>query len=659
MSFEKLPVRAKLNFLAVFTTGLALSVASWALRFSDKAQFENTLKKELLSLATVIAQAVEDSAKEQDPQNAEKVLSAIAANQSIMAGAIIGTNNSPLATYLRPGIGEEIFRAVPRQPGVSCGIQLCHAVYPIQSDEGVHGVIVLVSDQTGLTAQLKENAINLSLTFFASLVIALLVANFLQGFISRPLKALVGLSDRVSKEKDYSLRLPVNPKEERKDEIGKLYLAMNSMLEQIQHRDQELQKAKQIAEQANQAKSVFLANTSHEIRTPMNNIIGFTEILNKRLAQYPDAEDEQRYLNLIQVSADSLLGIIDDLLDIAKIEAGRLDIKLGMNDIRAYLTRVLKPLEAYAENLGLNFTLEIDPNLPKSVFVDAPRLGRVVFNIVSSAIRFTSVPGMIFVELKVLDLTPEGFRLRVFVKDSGGEQFLEARREIINTFQTAENQASKKFQGAGVGLLISQRLVSLMGGRIELDFKEEQGARFSFEIPLSLKANLEKIAEQTASSQSLPRIVDFTDIQVLVVEDNPMSREITVHRLKKMGFSVQVADTGEEAIRIATSDDLDLILMDCELPTISGFEATAEIRKLESGDKKRVPIIALTAHAVEGYRELCLESGMDDYLTKPIPEARLFDILRAHKVSQSVQRKKSQESEERTGDHGVVPGQPS
>lgn len=634
MVLENLPIRAKLNFLAVFTTGLALTIAAWTLRFSDRDQFENTLKRELHSLASVIGQAAGESISSSDEAATQRILDALAAKPSIMAAAIVDTKNAPIAAYLRNGIDESIFSAVPRQAGVHCTPQFCHAVYPLQLNNSVEGVIVLVSDLSGLGAELQDNARRLSFTFFGSLIAALLVANFLQRIISRPLKNLAGLTAKIANERNYSVRYPSKDgDQERKDEIGQLIAGINDMLEQIQQRDLALEKAKQTAEEASQAKSVFLANTSHEIRTPINNILGFTEMLEKKLTDdaigtSPALEEHQRMVSLIQISADSLLGIIDDLLDISKIEAGRLSLMLGTHDLAATLQRTLKPIQAHAKDLGINLEFSFDQALPKELFFDSVRLARVVSNILNHAIKFTAATGSIRATFGIKDQTKSQVLFEVTIEDSGNPQLLDARHEIFQTLRSLDSDPHQKFQGAGVGLLISQRIISLMGGKIEVSPTGESGALFHFVIPISRQPALtdEKPAKLITASGDTNQVIG--GLHILVVEDNPMSREITVHRLKKMGFSVLTADNGADAVRIASEDEIDLILMDCEMPTMDGFQATAEIRKRESNSDRRVPIIALTAHAVEGYREICLNAGMDDYITKPIPESKLVEFLR-------------------------------
>ena len=631
MSLEKLPIRLKLNFLAVFTAGLALSVASWALRFSARTQFEANLKRELQSYAEIIGQAT-SGASSSNVSEASLALGALKDQPNIVGAAVISAGDRPLASYVRPGASEKVFDAVPREAGVSCGSELCFAVHPVLIDHSLKEVVILVSDLSGLNTQLQENAKNLSLTFVCSIMIALIVASILQRFITKPLEQVVELTEKIAFNRDYSLRLPSGAVDERPNETGKLVRSVNHMLDQIEQRDVELLQAKEAAEQANRAKTMLVADTSHEIRTPINNIIGFTEIIS-RMASSPE---EKRYLNLIQLSADSLLGIIDDILDISKMESGRLDLKPAPADISAHLKKVLRPLEAHAANLGLDLQVNIAEDCPKTIFIDAVRFSRVVVNLVSSAMKFTAVPGKIAVDIRSeLDDTGSVI-LKVAVEDSGAGPLEQGRSEIFEAFRTAQKTKVRGFQGPGSGLLVSERIVGLMGSSLLLRHKIGEGARFSFDVRLPLSSSSLPVVQSSAATPSPAPSTESVErspekvLQVLVVEDNPMSREITVHRLKKMGFHVLVAGSGIDAVEIAGKDELDLILMDCQMPVMDGFEATAQIRKMEQRSGKRIPIVALTAHAVEGYRDICLSAGMDDYLTKPIHEADLVAFLTKH-----------------------------
>ncbi|MFN8390853.1 MAG: response regulator [Bdellovibrionota bacterium] len=625
-SIADLPIRYKLNFLALITTGLALAVAFEALQYSTARQFETSMKRELGSLAKVIGQAAEASIVFNDQASAQRFLDALSVKESIVSAAVATSEGNILASYVRKGRRAIDFSSLPTNFGVWCEFDRCFTVYPINESDAAPGKVFLVSDLSGLHAQLRENAKLVAWTFVISFAVALIIASILQRFISRPILELAELAKNVSSRRDYSLRIKTLAAPNGKNEIQTLMHGVNYMLDQIQKRDSELTRAKDIAEQASKAKTEFVANTSHEIRTPINNIIGFTEMLSESVS----GTEEARYIQLIKGSAEGLLGIINDILDISKIEAGRLELSPFPTNLSSHLRDVLAPLEVQAKHKDLDFSLMVDPEIPPEVDLDPVRFCQVILNLANNAIKFTAAPGSVSVSLRSLRKSSRDADILVEVKDTGIGIPPEAQEGIFEAFRQADASTTRKFGGTGLGLAISQRIVSMMGGSIDLRSEPGKGATFSFRVTVPISgassASLQRLP--VTDGETLLKKSDASQLHILVVEDNPLSREITVHRLRKLGFLVSIAENGEQAVRISKSAGFDLILMDCQMPEMDGFEATAQIRKAEASTCVRCPIVALTAHAMDGYREQCIEAGMDDYLTKPIKEAELREFLK-------------------------------
>ncbi len=409
----------------------------------------------------------------------------------------------------------------------------------------------------------------------------------------------------------------------------------SALIEQLRRRDLELVRARNAAEQANNAKSDFLANTSHEIRTPINNIVGFAEIL----AETVDDDKQKRCVELIRTSADSLLGVINDILDLSKIEAQKLEFTPSACDLGAYLQNILAPFRAQAQRQKVEMSILIDNLLPKQVLVDASRLGQVVMNLVNNALKFTPSQGSIWVKLNVLEeIESEKVQVQFSVQDNGIGISPASQAKIFEPFQQADSSITREYGGTGLGLSISQRIVSALGGKLEVSSALGAGSTFSFQLSLPVitaaAAAEDAVKDGTWSAVSVIEARQKetrapSEFHILVVEDNALSREISLHRLKKLGFLVDAAENGEQAVALAKGHSFDLILMDCQMPNMDGFQATALIRQHEKDNKSYCPIVALTAHAMEGYRDICLKAGMDDYLVKPIKESELSRFLKS------------------------------
>ena len=489
---------------------------------------------------------------------------------------------------------------------------------------------------SSIDQQLGKTIKNLTVSTAVMVVIVILIAIWMAAALTGKITSIIAGIRRFQ-----SGRFDTRLEKDSHDEIGQLTEAFNEMSDSVEEAMAKISEARDRAEESDRAKSIFLANMSHEIRTPMNAIIGMS-----RLALEKSENSEQRnLLDSVKNSADSLLAIINDILDFSKIEAGQLDLESHTFSPRALIRSVLKLIAILAEKKGLGLRTEIDDQVPELLCGDAMRLRQILLNLLGNAVKFTRT-GEVFLKVGCDPWQGDTLTLRFEVHDSGEGIPHDQQNHIFELFTQADLSISRKHQGTGLGLAISKNLCQLMGGDIRVASEPGRGSTFAFTVQF-LRPTTDPAASLELESSAETR--QTTPLHILLVEDNEANRMLATMVLEGQGHIVTTAESGLACLSALAARKFDLVIMDIQMPEMDGFTATRIIRACERGeafsfviDKEieeglrrlhagsRQPIIALTAHAMKGDRERCLEAGVDSYMTKPFLPDQVATALKPY-----------------------------
>jgi signal transduction histidine kinase/ActR/RegA family two-component response regulator len=624
--FKNISIKTKLISIILLVSITTLVIGVTIISINNIVSFKKDLLNNSLMNTRLIGEYCIAPLTFDDNAGVESILSKLETLPYIESGAVYDRNDILFASYKK---NKDDFIPPLLDIDVSNeskyffeGNQL-RVLYPITFKNTNYGTISIIASTSYLMIKIKNYIIIMILIFVGAAIFAYLMANRLQKPISQPILELSELTRKISAEGNYTVQILRNSN----DEIGILYDNFNNMLRQLVLRDQarsetekDLLQAKEKAEESDRLKSAFLANMSHEIRTPMNAILGFAELLT-----LPDSsltpEERINYTKLIHNSGNNLLHLIDDIIDISKIEAGQL--KIIIKD--APINRILKDLlQSYNEIKKLKGRENIELILNETALTqdiilrtDPLRFQQIISNLIDNALKFTEDG---FIEFGY-HIQSKNFLL-FYVKDTGIGIEQNKKQAIFDRFRKLEDDKTRVFRGAGLGLAISRNLVELLGGKIWVESVPGAGSSFYFTIPFVASATTKPTKPAFESV-----VFDWSKRNILLAEDEPANIIYLEEVLKPTGARIFKALNGKQAVEIYKENpEIDIIIMDIKMPEMDGYEASEKIKSIN----KNVPIVSQTAYALPDEREKAAKAGIDDYLTKPIKPSVLLTVINKH-----------------------------
>jgi signal transduction histidine kinase/CheY-like chemotaxis protein/HPt (histidine-containing phosphotransfer) domain-containing protein len=642
--FRNLSIRSKLMVITMIVSTISLLVASGAFLAKDASIGRRELLESIGTDADMVSRNSTAALSFQNQADAAETLSALRAADNIDAAWTFTTDGKVFATYFRdhefPTPTAEFIRGgVPFE-----GSNFFQVSRPVVLNDQTIGTVVVRCNLDALTERYHDYIKVILLVITASTGIALVLVARLQRAVSGPILNLAETAKTVSSEKNYKLRA----KNSGKDELGTLVDCFNQMLDEIQRRDQELQThhdhleeqvnrrteelrkvnseltiAKELAEQTSRTKSAFLANMSHEIRTPMTAIVGYAELM---LDPEQDDADRKDCVQVIRRNGAHLLELINDILDLSKIEADKMTVERIRVNLPQMVTEVVSLMRLRAVQKGLDFEVTYETPIPKEILADALRVRQILVNLIGNAVKFTST-GQVKLHISQKRLGQSN-RIRFAISDTGIGMDEAQRAKLFQSFSQADDSMTRRFGGTGLGLTISKRLAVILGGDITVESEVGKGSCFTVEIDAGDLSDVEMLHGLVESMAPLPETSHvMTKVvlngRILLAEDGLDNQRLISTHLRKAGAEVTIAPNGQVALDLVEHEPFDLILMDMQMPVLDGYGSASKMRKLGY----TMPIIALTAHAMADDRAKCINAGCTEYLSKPVDREKLLSTV--------------------------------
>ena len=649
-------VRQKLFAGVLLTSLVALLISGASLFLYDLHNYRESSSTDLSVEAALLGHVTTAALQFDDRAVAAQNLAFLKARPTVRAGAIYNPRGAIFASYVRPGVPGTELPSLPGSDGIAIDGDRIAVFHRIISGNEILGTVYLAQDLQ-IYKRIGSYAAIAFAVMLAALVVSTLLSAWLQRGITRPIIQISSLAREVVKKRDYSVRANRTTH----DEIGTLVDAFNEMLSEMQRRTSALESSsaevsrlnkdleRRVSERTAQleesnlqlksasiAKSSFLSMMSHEIRTPMNGVLGMLELL-----ALTELESHQRTtLEIIRESGRSLLRIIDDILDFSKIEAGKLEIRPEVASVAKVIATVVGIYSGNASSKALVLKSHTDPRISPAVAVDPLRLQQILNNLVSNAIKFTS-KGSVEIKAELVERKDGEDVVQFSVTDTGIGISPEGQALLFQPFAQADGDITRAFGGTGLGLSIGQRLAKLMGGSIGISSQPGKGTTVTLTLPLPiadphLLPALDRKSEQDAIGGTIlarrhaPLVAQAENegTLVLVVDDHPINRLVLTRQVTVLGYANEAAEDGREALEMWKSGRFRLVITDCNMPEMDGYELARAIRALEAGTgQRRTWIIACTANALKGEAENCFAAGMDDYIAKPVELSKLLAKL--------------------------------